>query len=147
MKHLLYSSKEMFSSTQLVRKSKDIFDKLANNDISKAVILRDGKPNFMLLDFKKYEDLMKEFQKLDNFYKSNKNLKQNHNKEIFDSNDEIQIRAITLSDKENNNIDEEKELLDALKQLDSLNLDPDLKAQTQEKLKAQPTGEIKEFWN
>lgn len=145
MEHLLYSSNEMFSSTQLVRKSKDIFDKLVNNEISKAIILRDGKPNFMLLDFKKYESIMKEFQELEKFYKMNKNLKQNIKLKI---NKDVEVDIVEKLDTlSNNKINEEKELMDALKQLEALNLDPELKAQTEEKLKAQPTGEIKEFWN
>ncbi len=64
MNYLRYSSDEMFSSTELIRKSKKIFDKLNKNEIEKAVILRDGKPGFMLLDFETYENLMKEYLKL-----------------------------------------------------------------------------------
>ena len=47
---LQYTSNEMFSSTELVRKSKNIFDKLNKNDIEKAIVLRDGKPAVILLD-------------------------------------------------------------------------------------------------
>ena len=43
---------------------KRIFDKLSTLEIEKAVILRDGKPNFMLLEFNKYEEMMIEYQKL-----------------------------------------------------------------------------------
>jgi len=64
MSHLLYSSNEMYSSTQLIRNSKTIFDKIINNEIDKAIILRDGKPSFMLLDFEKYEKIMAEYAKL-----------------------------------------------------------------------------------
>ena len=71
MTHLLYASNEMFSSTQLIRKSKDIFDKLSSNEIDKAIILRDGKPNFMLLDFNKYEQIMKEYIALKNQISNN----------------------------------------------------------------------------
>ena len=71
MTHLLYASNEMFSSTQLIRKSKDIFDKLSSNEIDKAIILRDGKPNFMLLDFNKYEQIMKEYITLKNKVSNN----------------------------------------------------------------------------
>jgi hypothetical protein len=38
MGHLLYSSSEMFSSTELIRKSKMIFDKLLSDEIQKAII-------------------------------------------------------------------------------------------------------------
>ncbi len=61
MNHLLYSSNEMYSSTELIRKSKTIFDKIIKNEIDKAIILRDGKPSFILLDFDKYEKIMSEY--------------------------------------------------------------------------------------
>jgi len=64
MNYLRYSSDEMFSSTELIRKSKNIFDKLNKKQIEKAIILRDGKPGFMLLDFATYEKIMREFEKL-----------------------------------------------------------------------------------
>ena len=66
MNYLRYSSDEMFSSTELIRKSKSIFDKLNKKQIEKAIILRDGKPGFMLLDFASYEKIMREFEKLNN---------------------------------------------------------------------------------
>ncbi len=55
---LQYKSSEMIPSTQLIRKSKQVFDSIQNNDIEKAVILRDGKPSFILMDFKKYEEII-----------------------------------------------------------------------------------------
>ena len=61
---LQYTSNEMFSSTELVRKSKNIFDKLNKNEIEKAIILRDGKPGIILLDFNYYEQLMTEYLSL-----------------------------------------------------------------------------------
>ena len=61
---LEYTSKEMFSSTELVRKSKNIFDKLNKKEIEKAIILRDGKPNTILLDFEEYEKIMTDYLKL-----------------------------------------------------------------------------------
>lgn len=64
MSHLLYSSNEMYSSTELIRKSKTIFNKIINEEIDKAIILRDGKPSFMLLDFDKYEKIMAEYDVL-----------------------------------------------------------------------------------
>ncbi|MEV9616060.1 hypothetical protein [Aliarcobacter butzleri] len=64
MSLLQYTSKEMFSSTELVRKSKNIFDKLNRNEIEKAIILRDGKPNTILLDFEEYEKIMTDYLKL-----------------------------------------------------------------------------------
>ncbi|MCG3689919.1 hypothetical protein [Aliarcobacter butzleri] len=64
MSLLQYTSKEMFSSTELVRKSKNIFDKLNRKEIEKAIILRDGKPNTILLDFEEYEKIMADYLKL-----------------------------------------------------------------------------------
>jgi len=61
---LQYTSKEMFSSTELVRKSKYIFDKLNSNEIEKAIVLRDGKPGVILLDFNYYEELINEYLSL-----------------------------------------------------------------------------------
>ncbi|MDZ7819858.1 MAG: hypothetical protein U5K55_15160 [Aliarcobacter sp.] len=58
---LQYTSNEMFSSTELVRKSKNIFDKLNKNEIEKAIILRDGKPGIILLDFNQYEKIMNDY--------------------------------------------------------------------------------------
>ncbi|MCG3676387.1 hypothetical protein [Aliarcobacter butzleri] len=64
MSLLEHTSKEMFSSTELVRKSKNIFDKLNKKEIEKAIILRDGKPNTILLDFEEYEKIMTDYLKL-----------------------------------------------------------------------------------
>lgn len=64
MSLLQYTSDEMFSATDLVRKNKSIFDKLQKKDIEKAIILRDGKPSIMMLDFTEYEKLMKDYLNL-----------------------------------------------------------------------------------
>ena len=151
MTHLLYASDEMFSSTQLVRQSKKIFDKLSSNEIEKAIILRDGKPNFMLLDFNTYEEIMKDYIELKKAQNENKVKKE---KKIIE---EIESKEIKIEDKIQitNTIDNEEfteeenlELQEALKRLDELDLDPILKSQAKEKLqKETPTGEIKEFWN
>lgn len=69
---LQYTSNEMFSSTELVRKSKNIFDKLNRNEIEKAIVLRDGKPGIILLDFNHYEQIMNEYLSLKNQISSNK---------------------------------------------------------------------------
>lgn len=69
---LQYTSNEMFSSTELVRKSKNIFDKLNRNEIEKAIVLRDGKPGIILLDFNHYEQIMSEYLSLKNQIPSNK---------------------------------------------------------------------------
>ena len=71
---LQYTSKEMFSSTELVRRSKYIFDKLNSNEIEKAIILRDGKPGVILLDFNYYEELINEYLSLKEKKQNDKNL-------------------------------------------------------------------------
>ena len=77
MKHLLYSSNEMYSSTDLIRKSKTIFNKIISNEIDKAIIMRDGKPSFMLLDFEKYEKIMAEYDILKAKEQTNNNTNNN----------------------------------------------------------------------
>jgi len=92
MNYLRYSSDEMYSSTELIRKSKAIFDKLNKRKIEKAIILRDGKPGFMLLDFATYEKIMREFVKLKT--KSEKN-----SSETYLSLDDIEISTQENSEK------------------------------------------------
>ncbi len=70
---LLYKSNEMFSSTELIRKSKMIFDKILDEEIEKAIILRDGKPSFLLMEFKKYEKIMAEFEELKEYIETIEN--------------------------------------------------------------------------
>ncbi len=142
MNNLLYASEEMFSSTQLVRQSKKIFDSLVNNKISKAIILRDGKPNFMLLNFKTYEKTMKEFYMYKEYY-DNKNIKSNTNnkKDTQDTtiNDPIENKIV---------INDNVELNKALKQVEELNLDDNVTKEVKQKLtNTKSTAEIKEFWN
>lgn len=67
---LLYKSDEMYSSTELIRKSKMIFDKVLDKKIDKAIILRDGKPSFLLMEFKKYEKIMAEYEELKSYVES-----------------------------------------------------------------------------
>jgi hypothetical protein len=67
----------MYSSTELIRKSKTIFNKIINNEIDKAIILRDGKPSFMLLDFDKYEKIMAEYDELKANYNTSNSTTQN----------------------------------------------------------------------
>jgi hypothetical protein len=70
---LLYKSDEMYSSTELIRKSKMIFNKILDDDIEKAIILRDGKPCFLLMEFQKYEKIMAEFEELKEYVSSLEN--------------------------------------------------------------------------
>lgn len=67
---LLYKSNEMFSSTELIRKSKMIFNKVLDKEIEKAIILRDGKPSFLLMEFAKYEKIMAEYEELKEYVES-----------------------------------------------------------------------------
>jgi len=151
MTHLLYASDEMFSSTQLVRQSKKIFDKLSSNEIEKAIILRDGKPNFMLLDFNTYEEIMKDYINLkkaqnDNVIKKEVKILEEVKPEEIKTEEKNQITNVI--ENEEFTEEENRELQEALKRLDELDLDPVLKSQAKEKLqKETPTGEIKEFWN
>jgi len=77
MNYLQYTSKEMLTATQLVRQSKKIFDSLKKGELDKAVILRDGKPSFILMDFEKYEALLNEYLLLK---ENTKEQTQNHKK-------------------------------------------------------------------
>ncbi len=70
MSLLLYKSEEMYSSTELIRKSKTIFNKVLDQEIEKAIILRDGKPSFLLMEFAKYEKIMAEFEELKAYVES-----------------------------------------------------------------------------
>jgi hypothetical protein len=128
----------MFSSTHLIRKSKELFDSLINNEIDKAVILRDGKPNFILLNFTKYEKIMNEYQELKILYK---NVNTKNNTKIKAKNTNLQTDEKPILTKE------DSELKKTLDQLEDLDLDDDFKEEASKKLKEQPIGEIKEFWN
>ncbi|MDD3056429.1 MAG: hypothetical protein PHE16_11205 [Aliarcobacter sp.] len=104
---LQYTSNEMFSSTELVRKSKNIFDKLNRNEIEKAIVLRDGKPGIILLDFNHYEKIMNEYLLLKNQIPSNKQgIKKEIKAEKVELKKEIEIEKeeakASFSDDENN---------------------------------------------
>lgn len=141
MNPLQYTSDEMFSSTELIRKSKMVFDKLQKKEIEKAIILRDGKPSFMLIDFSQYEKLMKEylFLKEANNKKvpSSTPKKEIQKREIQDtSSEEKKEEDKAISNKELN----EQDLENALAQIDDLDLDNLNKDEPTEK---EP---LKEFW-
>lgn len=129
MNHLLYSSNEMFSSTSLIRQSKQIFDKLNTNEIAKAVILRDGKPSFVMLDFDKYEAIFSEYEKLK---KEKENIKQTNIQTIKQTKDEI-------DDVKNKTTEE-----DLAKTLNSEN---GLEIELDDEDKENSSAQIKEFWN
>jgi hypothetical protein len=94
---LLYKSNEMFSSTELIRKSKMIFDKILGRKIEKAIILRDGKPSFLLMEFSKYEKIMAEYEELKEYVESledtgTKKEKRKKKKELQEESDLLSIQ-------------------------------------------------------
>lgn len=150
MNHLQYTSKEMYSSTDLIRKSKSIFDKLNNKEIEKAVILRDGKPSFMLLDFETYENIMIEYTKLKEASNSKSTMKisiqentheQNSDKSKEENSREAKIEPIEASKSSNEELNE-AEVQKALEEIEKLNFNSidDNKIETK---KEQP---LKDFW-
>jgi len=143
MQPLQYTSKEMFSSTELIRKNKKIFDKLSKEEIEKAVILRDGKPSFMLLEFSKYEELMAEYLKLKQLSKKTKSNKKNVEK-VYEYGNNIKIIESEHIDKVvDKTIDEEieeDEYKKALEDIEKL----ELKDEEEEHKKEQEP--LKEFW-
>ena len=160
MTHLLYASNEMFSSTQLIRKSKDIFDKLTNKEIQKAVILRDGKPNFMLIEFNEYEKIMKEYESLKKEFSINSHTKEQttpdtinivqNNENILKDDDKISNEILedsVIQEKNSMEIKEEEELKIALAQIEALDLEPEFIKEAKDKLLEQAPAQIKEFWN
>ncbi len=136
MNFLQYKSDEMFSSTQLIRKSKMIFDNLSNDHIDKAVILRDGKPSFLLMDFAKYERIMQEYMELKNAKGTEPASHIIKEKKIVQKS-EPQKSISALSNEEKLSDKEQKELNAALEELENLDM-------SDEELKKE---ELKEFWD
>ncbi|MFV7789367.1 hypothetical protein ACNSOP_04285 [Aliarcobacter lanthieri] len=133
MSLLQYSSKEMFSATDLVRRNKPIFDKLNSKEIEKAVILKDGKPSIILLDFSEYEKLIEDYLTL-----KNKSFSTNHTQE----NTNIETKSYLKEEKRFDKIseDEYKIALNEIERL-SANLNSNSTTETNENSKA-----LKEFW-
>ncbi len=141
MSLLQYTSKEMFSSTELIRKSKMVFDKLQKEEIEKAIILRDGKPSFMLLDFNTYEELINEYLEL----KEN-SLKQKNDIKIISSKEDIQNEDIQNEDIIIEQVEEKNEDYQlALKQIESL--DVNIKSDKDDEQKRSLKKSLKEFWD
>ena len=122
---LQYTSNEMFSSTELVRKSKNIFDKLNKNEIEKAIILRDGKQGIILLDFNQYENIMNDYLKL-----KDKSLNQYVKKENIESRKQNDVKI---------NSDEYQH---ALEEIDKLEFSFDSNSAKEDKIEP-----LKEFWD
>ena len=128
---LQYTSNEMFSSTELVRKNKYIFDKLNKNEIEKAIILRDGKPNIILLDFNEYERIIGEYLEL----------KENAGMPIIKKEDKEIQKKVPLKIETEEKI-EKLEYQNALKEIEKLDFSFD-----SEKVKEEKNEQLKEFWD
>ncbi|MFY4807131.1 hypothetical protein ACOTVK_01095 [Aliarcobacter butzleri] len=143
MSLLQYTSKEMFSSTELVRKSRNIFDKLNRKEIEKAIILRDGKPNTILLDFEEYEKIMTDYLKLKGkgiveipSIESEKNETVKSDKNIFKK-ENIEDKKISSNTKI-----EDEDFQAALNKIDDLEFFTD-----NSELKKDKDETLKEFWD
>ncbi|MFY4857836.1 hypothetical protein ACOTVL_05210 [Aliarcobacter butzleri] len=143
MSLLQYTSKEMFSSTELVRKSKNIFDKLNRKEIEKAIILRDGKPNTILLDFEEYEKIMTDYLKLKGkdvgeipYIESEKNETVKSDKNISKK-ENIEDKKISSNTKI-----EDEDFQAALNKIDDLEFFTD-----NSELKKDKDETLKEFWD
>lgn len=144
MSLLQYTSSEMFSSTELIRKSKMVFDKIHNKDIEKAIILRDGKPNFILIDFEIYENIMTEYLKLKEEKKQNKISKNENKKPIEKVEKKEEIKRIRperhieeINSKDLENALNEIEKIDIKNELSEVNINKEIKKAEQP---------LKEFW-
>ncbi|OCL88424.1 hypothetical protein AAX26_00104 [Aliarcobacter thereius] len=136
MSLIQYTSNEMFSATDLVRKNKLIFDKIQSKEIEKAIILRDGKPAMILIDFIEYEKIMKDYIGLKS---------KSENKEIIETNSFKEEKDITKTIETDINLNEmiedtksailssisddkisEEDYLKAMEAIKSLSLNSDL---------------------
>lgn len=124
---LQYTSDEMYSSTELVRKSKNIFDKLNKKEIEKAIILRDGKPGIILLDFSEYEKIIKDYLELKNKIKSSPNQEKENQENLNFSKSE-----------------KEEDFENALQEIEKLDFNFDTQLKNDLKEKEEP---LKEFWD
>ena len=137
MDYLKYASNEMFSSTQLIRQSKQIFDKLNTKDIEKAVILRDGKPAFILLEFENYEKIMGDYITLKEGIETKKQNK-------IQTTTQTNIKKVSQK-VENNNLNNDDIVDSKAKEID-IPLNIDINEIDQDEI-SDTKGEIKEFWN
>lgn len=128
MNLLQYRSDEMVSSTELIRKSKNIFNKLQKKEIEKAVILRDGKPQFMLLDFDTYEELMSEYLSLKELLENSESkAKKKKAKKV-----EVEEEFIEITETYKDEEIKKDELEEALAQIEKLGLE-EKSSETEEK--------------
>jgi hypothetical protein len=134
---LQYTSNEMFSSTELVRKSKNIFDKLNKNEIEKAIILRDGKPGIILLDFNQYEKIINDYLSLKE--KNINTVSTENKKHLIPKKEEQGIKTEEIEKLKNINDDDLKIALEKIE-----NLEFRFDEQSTKEIKAEP---LKEFWD
>ena len=132
MSLLQYTSDEMFSATDLVRKNKSIFDKLQKKEIEKVIILRDGKPSIMMLDFSEYEKLMKDYLSLKEGNSTNINTK---------TINETVIEGQTI--KSDSKISQE-DYEAAMKEIEQISFSSDFSIKEDDEQKAPQA--LKEFW-
>ena len=132
MSLLQYTSDEMFSATDLVRKNKSIFDKLQKKEIEKAIILRDGKPSIIMLDFSEYEKLMKDYLNLKAGNSTNINTK---------TINETVIEGQTI--KSDSKISQE-DYEAAMKEIEQISFSSDFSIKEDDEQKAPQA--LKEFW-
>ena len=132
MSLLQYTSDEIFSATDLVRKNKSIFDKLQKKEIEKAIILRDGKPSIMMLDFSEYEKLMKDYLSLKAGNSTNINTK---------TINETVIEGQTI--KSDSKISQE-DYEAAMKEIEQISFSSDFSIKEDDEQKAPQA--LKEFW-
>ena len=132
MSLLQYTSDEMFSATDLVRKNKSIFDKLQKKEIEKAIILRDGKPSIMMLDFSEYEKLMKDYLNLKAGNSTNINTKT--------KNETVVEEKTIKSDSKISQEDYEA----AMKEIEKISFSSDFSIKEDDEQKAPQA--LKEFW-
>ena len=132
MSLLQYTSDEMFSATDLVRKNKSIFDKLQKKEIEKAIILRDNKPSIMMLDFSEYEKLMKDYLSLKAGNSTNINTK---------TINETVIEGQTI--KSDSKISQE-DYEAAMKEIEQISFSSDFSIKEDDEQKAPQA--LKEFW-
>lgn len=134
---LQYTSNEMFSSTELVRKSKNIFDKLNKNEIEKAIILRDGKPGIILLDFNQYEKIINDYLSLKE--KNINTVSSENKKQVPLKKEEQGIKTEEIEKSKDINDDDLKIALQKIE-----NLEFTFDEQSAKEIKAEP---LKEFWD
>jgi hypothetical protein len=134
---LQYTSNEMFSSTELVRKSKNIFDKLNKNEIEKAIILRDGKPGIILLDFNQYEKIINDYLSLKE--KNINTVSLENKKQVPLKKEEQGIKTEEIEKSKDINDDDLKIALQKIE-----NLEFTFDEQSAKEIKAEP---LKEFWD